>query len=1281
MFSRVSAAVWILFLVVGFNGSSLAETEAEAPDAQARPATPGGFVAGMDPAQMDQFLQDSALAETVESVIHPDLQTSLASSDLVKVFLLLRSESTPGAQDPWAIKQQHLPAIRGLSKKIHDLGQVYRPQGTRAEQHDADAVMALRGTMTRDHRRQLRNLHEESDSRLDDMRRAVALANVSRAARSQNVIIGQVLRYGGKVLSAMGTGNILSVELPGNAISELAAHPLVGQIVPVHEGSPSLNVSQATIKAWAWYNSGLTGGAYDAGVADSGVQQDHPAFAGINFFNNTGSPTDPASNGHGTHVAGIIASGNATYQGIAYGLDALIWGPAGGSAFGTMDWAVTSAGQAPEVFNMSWGYGIADDEDYNYEDRWFDVYIDYYDVPVVFAAGNSGWNDTLPRLRHPSAGYNSITVANMNDGGTVDRSADVRSSDSSVGPTLSGRRKPDISAPGSNILSTNSGWTGNGLAAGGCGPANPNDFCNAGGTSMAAPHVAGAVVLMTEGGIFDAMAQKAILLNTASWWTSNDTLTTADDGPVTIPSSSATMWDKSYGWGYIDLNHARIHEADYFIDTVVPRNGTATEDDYKLYKGVHAAGDSATLVWHRRGTRGADWPTDKFDSSVFALSDLNLRLFSESSGVQLDSDLAIVDNVHQVHTSTPFNVVIKVDAWSTSFAGAGSEQFALATESGFQQVDFPDQFAGIAIWPSEVEPNEVFDVEFWIRNDSDIASFANQLDMTLSGGFFLVIGSDIQTDSEIQPGATSTHGVWSLRAPSSAVGASTITVRHSHTSYQESYGPFSWNMGITVQYDTMPPSPNPLTWQAPPDDSSTTALTMTTTAAIDVHGSRYFFNYLGSATGGGGAGNTWRANATYTDVGLGINHSYCYRARAEDYAGTPNSTGYTPTECAYTGIEPSTGPDFTSIGTTVMNVSSLNVPSGLTRGLSGLNIYNDTTSAESGWHQNNNAIVFSSLTPNTAYGFWTQSRNGDGDVSAGSDGIVRYTLATLPTPLSVAPFADDTTQAASVDPADANPAGTEYLFENATLGTDSGWTTATQWLNTGLACGSAYTYHARARNAEGVETAAKLLGSATAGFDTDLDGLLNCVDPDDDNDGKPDPFDCNPLDGTVWLAPSQIVDLTLTHSGGVGGATSMSWQAPNSPGTTGLVVYDMISSLDAESWNDAVASCEESDEADLMATHLVDPSAGAVIFFLGRGDNACGNGNAGFENQAGAAVARTGVRDCGCVHDTCVEGVALDASCDPCVAAICAVDSYCCDTAWDSVCVGEVASVCGATCP
>jgi hypothetical protein len=51
-----------------------------------------------------------------------------------------------------------------------------------------------------------------------------------------------------------------------------------------------------------------------------------------------------------------------------------------------------------------------------------------------------------------------------------------------------------------------------------------------------------------------------------------------------------------------------------------------------------------------------------------------------------------------------------------------------------------------------------------------------------------------------------------------------------------------------------------------------------------------------------------------------------------------------------------------------------------------------------------------------------------------------------------------------------------------------------------------------------------------------------------------------------------------------------------------------------------------------------------------------------------------------CSHDICSTGTKLKAACDPCATAICDQDPYCCKTKWDSICTGEVNSICGETC-
>ncbi|HEX8113084.1 MAG TPA: S53 family peptidase [Kofleriaceae bacterium] len=76
------------------------------------------------------------------------------------------------------------------------------------------------------------------------------------------------------------------------------------------------------------------------------------------------------------------------------------------------------------------------------------------------------------------------------------------------------------------------------------------------------------------------------------------------------------------------------------------------------------------------------------------------------------------------------------------------------------------------------------------------------------------------------------------------------------------------------------------------------------------------------------------------------------------------------------------------------------------------------------------------------------------------------------------------------------------------------------------------------------------------------------------------------------------------------------------------------------------------------------------------GDDGCGGscGTCG----SGQTCSPGGVCTTGgsCNHPICSAGGALTSSCDTCAAQICAQDSFCCNSSWDSICVGEVQSIC-----
>ncbi|HEX2208658.1 MAG TPA: S8 family serine peptidase [Longimicrobium sp.] len=261
-----------------------------------------------------------------------------------------------------------------------------------------------------------------------------------------------------------------------------------------------------------------------------------PAPGGELFVANV--PNSETSVGHGTHVAGIAAgngagSTNGWYKGVAP--DANIIGIGAGDilfVFWTLagfDYILDIHQQYNiQVVNNSWGTeGAYDPADpINVATR------KVYDagIAVVFAAGNAGPGENT--LNPYSAAPWVISVAaGCKMGVSPDPTNSVAQCADGRGGILAGFSSrgingdplvhPDITAPGVNIVSTRAalGVVMNGLDA----PSDALDcnvsiqhlqyFTCAGGTSMAAPHVAGAIALMEEaakGRLTPAQAYTAI---------------------------------------------------------------------------------------------------------------------------------------------------------------------------------------------------------------------------------------------------------------------------------------------------------------------------------------------------------------------------------------------------------------------------------------------------------------------------------------------------------------------------------------------------------------------------------------------------------------------------------------------------------------------------------------------------------------------------------------------------------------------------------------------------
>ena len=167
-----------------------------------------------------------------------------------------------------------------------------------------------------------------------------------------------------------------------------------------------------------------------------------------------------------------------------------------------------------------------------------------------------------------------------------------------------------------------------------------------------------------------------------------------------------------------------------------------------------------------------------------------------------------------------------------------------------------------------------------------------------------------------------------------------------------------------------------------------------------------------------------------------------------------------------------------SFGTVSENLIAVN-SSGASDAGSGIASYtflNQTNSATTGaigsTHWDN-----SGLTPNTRYTYLITVTDNVGFIATTATSS-QLTLANVPSaPTSTVMSATSVLMSWNNN---ANPPGTEYYAENSTSAYNSGWVTATSTLFTGLTCGTSYSFHVRARNADGVTTSYGSLVSPSA---------------------------------------------------------------------------------------------------------------------------------------------------------------------------------------------------------
>ena len=1063
---------------------------------------------------------DSALAVKITAAQNSQ-NISQDESDSIRLIVYLNY--LPHQQVFEKIIQNHQPELDALETKRQGL--LAETVARRDLEAETDALNYPSMLLFNDgYKADMKTMNEEHEA-LSLVIKNQAINEISElVVNFQQPIKAQLNAMGVEVEFGAVAGNLLVIKADLNQVETIATLPGILRIAEdeMMEGHLNLLPSSSMIdpadsSLLGLWDSNFTGGIYDPAIIDSGLDDNHPAMENNaspfrnNFqtwylvaANGSASFDDEISaddlQGHGTAVAGIVGSygstGFSNHLGVSHGVDKLVNLKAGfrntsGTAsmfysdlFRIVDRGLndTNALQPGNSFlddidgmNLSYGGSTTlDDTDVG---RFLDSVISTYtDTPITVSAGNSGPSNTL--FSDTASAYNVITVGNADDRNTVSRNDDIMRASSTVGPTASGRKKPDLSTYGTFLSSPNNDWEG-GTA----------DFTNFTGTSASAPVILGVIMDLNDAGVFDELAVKALLINTAQ---KNLTSVSIED--------DADGWDPQVGWGVMNAFAAFFHRFDTFKDSVAPRN---TDGEYQLYKGSmrdEGAGgegrDRATLVWNRSAT----YLANNTPSEYFNLSDINLRLYAEDNNSLIDIDATGSDNVHQVRIgagAADTDVVVKVYAWSTAFDnGNATEEYALATEDGFSRADFPTTFQGIALWPTEVEPNEVFDINFWLRNDSELASHNNEFDLNLPAGFTLISGTDTQNvGSAAGNGGNTISVTYTIRAAAVAADGVNVQIKHSHNSYLEEYGAFNWNMGLNVRVDNTPPNPNPMAFSTPPFNSDLNELSMTAQFATDIHADpiQYYLDYINSPSGGsGGTDSGWINQRNYTDTSLGSNHEYCYRAWARDSASSPNLTTPSVTTCAYTSQEFLGTIQIDAINNNSITVSASTLPPNLTLGVSGMQFENIVDGTTSAWQQDGTPWMSGGLVAATEYDFFVRVRNGDGDVMAEGASVTTSTLANPPAVNSIDLISDSQIQV-NLN-ANSNGPSAEYLIQNVTNGNDSGWINSLSWVQSGLACDIPYTYQARARNLDGIVTIIVSIGTINNDCNNDVifvDGFDN----------------------------------------------------------------------------------------------------------------------------------------------------------------------------------------------
>ncbi|MFD1936676.1 S8 family serine peptidase [Nonomuraea mangrovi] len=394
-----------------------------------------------------------------------------------------------------------------------------------------------------------------------------------------------------------------------------------------------LDVSVPMIGAHQAWERGQDGTGVKIAVLDTGADTGHPDLAGKIADSKSFVPDLPVQDGHGhgTHVASTIAGTGAAsggkYKGVAPGAQLVVGKVLDNTGSGQESWIIEgmewAARSGAKAVSMSLGGPPSDGTD-PLSQAVNDLTAETGTLFVV-AAGNLYETETISM---PGAADAALTVA------AVDKN-DQLAGFSSRGPRPGGGLKPDIAAPGVDIVAARAAGTAMG---------SPVDehYTGASGTSMATPHVAGAVaILAQQHPDWTGRQLKTALMSTSK-----------DDG--------FTVYEQ--GAGRVDLDRAtrqQVFADSGGVDFGLLEGGSAPKTGQISYRnlgdqpatltlkaamsgGAKPVLADATLTVPAGGTAGTTVTLDPAELSVGTYSG---AVTAEADGVRLTTPLGAVRDV------------------------------------------------------------------------------------------------------------------------------------------------------------------------------------------------------------------------------------------------------------------------------------------------------------------------------------------------------------------------------------------------------------------------------------------------------------------------------------------------------------------------------------------------------------------------------------------------------------------------------------------------------------